>query len=105
VTEHLLDEAARQYETLGAAVFLRAADSLHLTCARLNGLAELTPMTSISLLPPLISASKALTSPEVRPRTIGLWPGIRAEELLVPYRSDLRQNGQKIHRRDAEGAE
>ena len=41
VTEHLLDEAARQYETLGVTIFLRAADSLHLTCARLNGLAEI----------------------------------------------------------------
>ena len=41
VTEHLLDEAARQYETLGVKVFLRAADSLHLTCARLNGLAQI----------------------------------------------------------------
>ena len=25
--------------------------------------------------------------------------------LLVSYRSDLRQNGEQIHRRDAEGAE
>jgi len=41
VTEHLLDEAARQYETLAVTVFLRAADSLYLTCARLNGLAEI----------------------------------------------------------------
>ena len=41
VTEYLLDEAVRQYETLGVTVFLRAADSLHLTCARLNGLAEI----------------------------------------------------------------
>jgi hypothetical protein len=50
LTEHLLHEAVRQYETLGVTVFLRAADSL-LTCARLNGLAEIYSNDLKSALP------------------------------------------------------
>lgn len=41
VTKALLEESAGVFHTLSPAVFLRAADALHLTCARRNGLKEI----------------------------------------------------------------
>ena len=40
VTKALLEESAAIFQTLPPSVFLRAADALHLTCARRNGLKE-----------------------------------------------------------------
>lgn len=41
VTKKLLDESAGVFETLPSSIFLRAADALHLTCARSYGLKEI----------------------------------------------------------------
>jgi predicted nucleic acid-binding protein len=40
VTPELLAESARFFHTLKPSVFLRAADAIHLTCARSNGFRE-----------------------------------------------------------------
>lgn len=41
VNKSLLEESAGVFHTLTSSVFLRAADALHLTCARRNGLKEI----------------------------------------------------------------
>ena len=41
VTKALIEESAVFFHTLKPSVFLRAADAIHLTCARRNGLKEI----------------------------------------------------------------
>lgn len=41
VDDHLLDRAARQFNTLPSNVFLRASDALHLACAKEHGFREI----------------------------------------------------------------
>lgn len=40
VTKELLTESSRAFHSLKSSVFVRAADAIHLTCARRNGIRE-----------------------------------------------------------------